>query len=122
MLGSALLLVLFGIQLIDLASGGGPSSSSYVADAGAKRLLVTHDGETADAAAVGLAHALGPALGSKGNSKDPGEGATAVARYEIIEGVETVWTPTSALPVGVALMLHGCSHSATDWFDRVRAP
>jgi len=73
---------------------------------------VRHDGEALQEVVNELASELLDSVDS-----DPLTDTTA-PRYEIIHNVETVWSKTSSAPDAIALLFHGCSHSATDWFDR----
>ena len=60
-------------------------------------------------------------VGPDGNIADSLQSSDREAfniRYEIVDGVETIWTKTLEKPVGTAVLLHGCNHGATDWFDR----
>eukprot|EP00750_Incisomonas_marina_P000193 INCI10170.1.p1 GENE.INCI10170.1~~INCI10170.1.p1 ORF type:complete len:332 (-),score=36.50 INCI10170.1:412-1407(-) len=106
LLGMALFLV-FSAPILGLVSAG------IAQERGPSLLVVDHDGETAAPSAADVAAGL--LAGGAQASEEP---ADVLPRYEIIHGVETVWTPTSSSPQGVALMLHGCSHAATDWFPR----
>lgn len=123
MLGTALLLFLVSsapIFLRSLVSAG--IAPTVVQERASSLLVVEHDGGTTEPSAADVAAGFlaGSSVmqSSSSSSSDEEAEALLLPRYEIIHGVETVWTPTSSSPQGVALMLHGCSHAATDWFPR----